>query len=273
MASGTSGTSGSWTLVPSLSLSTLLYLTLAFSSSILAQDVSLIPSAASSSFPACALSCSVLSSADDSCTPPTAAVTNRQTYVSCFCQSALLTTLQSSADGTCTDTCTSSDDRELLQQWYVNFCNSGGDTGNSDSNSDSDDDTSTTTNNNNNNSTSSSAADSTSSATANRAPPSWWDGHYQWVIMVIVLVIVFSAAAVLGVWLKRRHDAKHPHLYHAAAGASDSRVFANRSNDSPLPGPMPPSAAARPQDSVNAVSFTSISQSNVAPTQARQPLD
>jgi hypothetical protein len=35
--------------------------------------------------------------------------------------------------------------------------------------------------------------------------------------MLIVLVIGFSIIAVIGVWLKRRHDAKRPNLYHGGS--------------------------------------------------------
>ncbi|KAL4907381.1 hypothetical protein BDW74DRAFT_149054 [Aspergillus multicolor] len=264
MLSGTSGTSGSWPFAPSLSLSTFFYLSLALTSSILAQDVQLRPTAASSTFPACGLTCSALSQADDSCTPPTAQTTNRQTYVSCFCQSTLLTNLQTTAAGTCDDTCTSSDDQQLLQQWYVDFCNSGGDT---DSSSGTTDDSTSNSNSNSNNGTSSadSAAETSSSSATNRrpAPKSWWDGHYQWVIMVIVLAVGFTAIAILGIWLKKRHDRKHP-PYPATQGASGSgsRVF---NQDSLVPDLVP---RAR---SVNTVSFASSSRTNVGPPNRQVP--
>ncbi|KAL4959350.1 uncharacterized protein BDV14DRAFT_12471 [Aspergillus stella-maris] len=190
MPSGSSGTgsraSGSWPFASQrFSLSTLFYLSLAFTSSILAQDVQLRPSAASDSFPSCGLSCGVLTQADDACTPPSAQVTNRQTYVSCFCQSSLLTTWSQSVDSICTDTCTSSQDRQLLQTWYTNFCQSGGDTtedssDNSDSNSNNNNNNNNNSNNNNsNNNDDSSNADSeadssgSSAANSNSAPQSW----------------------------------------------------------------------------------------------------
>ncbi|KAL6237143.1 hypothetical protein BDW75DRAFT_91747 [Aspergillus navahoensis] len=269
-SSGTSATSGFWPFAPSLSLSlsTFFYLSLAFTTSVLAQDVRLRPTAASSSFPACGLTCPILAQADDSCTPPTAQVTNQQTYVSCFCQSDLLKNFRTTADGTCDDTCTSSDDRQLLQQWYVNFCSNGGDT---ESNPGTAEDSTSNTNSGNNNnsgnsngtSSANSAADSSgSSGVSNGAgPQSWWDGHYQWVIMVIVLAVGFTVIAIVGVWLKRRHDKKHPNLYHATHGASDSRIFQSRNQDSLAP-------HAR---SVNAVSFASSSRTNVGPPNRQGP--
>ncbi|KAL4971884.1 hypothetical protein BDW66DRAFT_145265 [Aspergillus desertorum] len=268
-SSGTSATSGFWPFAPSLSLSTFFYLSLALTTSILAQDVQLRPNAASSSFPACGLTCSVLAQADDSCTPPTAQVTNQETYVSCFCQSDLLKNFHTTADGTCDDTCTSSDDRQLLQQWYVGFCNSGGDTesnaGSTESSTNKSDFGSNNSSGSNNNGTSSadSAADSSGSSAVSRraAPQSWWDGHYQWVIMVIVLAVGFTVIAVVGVWVKRRHDKKHPNLYHATQGASDSRIFQNRNRESPMP-------RAR---SVNTVSFASSSRTNVGPSNRQGP--
>ncbi|KAL4988188.1 hypothetical protein BDW68DRAFT_98438 [Aspergillus falconensis] len=262
-SSGTSATSGFWPFAPSLSLSAFFHLSLALINSVLAQDVQLRPTAASSSFPACGLTCSVLAQADDSCTPPTAQVTNQETYVSCFCQSDLLKNFQTTADGTCDDTCTSSDDRQLLQQWYVDFCDSGGDTqSNSGTTEDSTGNNSSSGNNNGTSSGNSAADSSGSSAASHRAgPQSWWDGHYQWVIMVIVLAVGFTVIAVVGVWLKRRHDRKHPNLYHATQGASDSRLFQSRNQDSLVP-------RAR---SVNTVSFAGSSRTNVGPPNRQGP--
>lgn len=66
--------------------------------------------------------------------------------------------------------------------------------------------------------------------------------------MVVVLIVGFSALAALGVWLKRRHDAKYPGLYHAAAtgAASDSGIF--RPGQGPSPVPSPPVAWMAGQD-------------------------
>ncbi|KAL2830362.1 hypothetical protein BJY01DRAFT_119246 [Aspergillus pseudoustus] len=285
-----SGTSGSWPLA-SRSLPTLFYLTLAFSSTILTQDVSLLPSAASDSFPACGLTCPNLIQADDACTPPTTAVTNQQTYVTCFCQSALLAAFQTTPWGTCDTVCTTQADATLLQQWYNNFCANGGNTEDTDTSSDTDDETedsttgSSNSNNSNNNSnnsnnnsdsnsnntdsTNSTAAADTASSSAsgsrnNPQPQSWWDGHYKWVIMVIVLIVGFSTIAAVGIWLKKRHDAKHPNLYHGHE--SGSRVSSNRNFDSPVPGPLPQAAAVRRHESMNTVSIASSSRTNVIPT-------
>lgn len=91
-----------------------------------AQDTVLIPTTASDSFPACGLSCSALQQAQSSCVYPQAPKTDRATYVSCFCQSALLTNLHSGSNGPCDTECTSSSDRSLLSTWYNNFCNAKG---------------------------------------------------------------------------------------------------------------------------------------------------
>ncbi|KAL4884454.1 hypothetical protein BJY04DRAFT_8824 [Aspergillus karnatakaensis] len=305
MISGPSGTSGPWpftsrTLPTTRSFSTFFYLTLAFSASILAQDVSLLPSAASDSFPACGLTCSLLAQAETSCTPPSVAVSNQQTYVSCFCQSPAIIDFQNSPDNTCLDTCAVPTDRQLLQQWYLNFCNNGGDTedsddtdtesdteadveedstnsntGNSNNNSNTNNDNSNTNSNSNNNNDNdnddsdvSSAADTTA-PTARPADPhySWWDSHYKWVIMVIVLAVAFTAIAILGIWLKRRHDAKYPNLYH---GGTDSRVFQTPSSESPVPGALPAAVLARRHDSANTVSIASSSRTEVIPSKYRQ---
>lgn len=186
MPSGTSGTSGSWPFSPRASFLTLFYLTLAFTTSVLAQgeDVQLRPSAASDSFPACGVNCNILAQADDACTPPTVPATNRQTYVSCFCQSALITGLKSNAQSVC-GTCTSQSDSQKLQKWYVDFCNSGGETGSNSGDSNSNDNNGNDGGNNNdnsdnsdNNSSNDNNADSNSSASSssssnNSAPQSW----------------------------------------------------------------------------------------------------
>lgn len=108
-----------------ISILCFLLLTL-FSSSTLAQSVTLIPSAGSDTFPACALNCATLKEAQDSCVPPAAPTTNQATYVSCFCQSALLTQLHSSPNGVCDSSCTSTTDLQKLEQWYNNYCSTGG---------------------------------------------------------------------------------------------------------------------------------------------------
>jgi hypothetical protein len=210
----------------------------------------LVPTAASDIFPQCALSCSALNSAQSLCIPPTAPATGRSTYVTCFCQSNLLTQLKTSADGTCDDVCTSASDRSTLQKWFSDFCSSGGDLKSTD--------TSTDTNNNNANSNTNDAASSTATAKAHKdspAPPSWWSGHYQWVVMVIVLIIGFALLTVLGVWLKRRHDAKYPGLYHGASGsANNSGMLFPRPNNTLAPGA--PGAPA--DDSLGSSSRTDV---------------
>ncbi|KAJ9265183.1 hypothetical protein DTO212C5_6857 [Paecilomyces variotii] len=178
-----------------------------FASSTAAQSVTLLPSAASDTFPACALTCQTLEQAQGSCVPPAAPVTNKATYVSCFCQSTLLTQLRSSPASVCT--ACSAADAQTLEQWYNNFCATGGDV-------------QTTT-------TSTSTAATNAAATTTAAthvksypsPPSWISTHYQWVIMIIVLAVGLTAIALAGMWLKRRYDAKRPGLYHGDTSTAD----------------------------------------------------
>ncbi|KAL1961668.1 hypothetical protein VTN77DRAFT_1343 [Rasamsonia byssochlamydoides] len=183
----------------SFSFSTILLLLTAFVlSPALAQDVHLLPTAASSAFPACALSCTTLQQAQDGCVPPAAPVSNQATYVNCFCQSALLTTLHTTPDSVCDTSCTSESDRQLLMTWYNNYCSSGGqDTG-----------TPTTT------TTAASAATTTASTADTPGPPSWMSTHWRWVLMVIVLFVGFTTIGLVGTWYKRRYDEKHQGLYH-----------------------------------------------------------
>lgn len=184
--------------------------------------------------------------------PPAAQVTNQETYVSCFCQSALITQLHSTGNGVCDAECTNPSDRSLLQTWYNNYCQSGGNAP-----------TSTTT----------TAADPPSTTTSSvRTTPQWdapqpwyvpffaafldWDlvfvllipsflvdlyrikTHYRWVIMIVVLFVGFTIIGVGAMWLKRRHDAKNPGLYHGAnRGGSSGTLFNNHHDSGATPGP------------------------------------
>ncbi|RAL02468.1 uncharacterized protein BO80DRAFT_433726 [Aspergillus ibericus CBS 121593] len=208
-----------------------------------AHSVALLPSAASSSFPSCGLTCSVLKEAQDHCLPPVAPETDSATYLSCFCQSNLLTQIHSPT-GVCTESCTSASDRSLIRTWYDELCSS--------------------------ESTLSERDMSASIFPRDSRSQAWWTTHYQWVIMIIVLVVAFSVITVVGIWLKRRHDRKYPGLYHAAGTAgTDSALLAARQQDaSPSPGPGPPAQGAfrpgRYDTATNSESIASSSRTNVA---------
>lgn len=191
-----------------------------------AQDTVLIPTTASDSFPACGLSCSALQQAQSSCVYPQAPKTDRATYVSCFCQSALLTNLHSGSNGPCDTECTSSSDRSLLSTWYNNFCNAKGNL------------PATTASSTTTSSTSASTANTGASANNSQddeAQP-WIKTHYRWVIMIVVLFVGFSIITVVAVWLKRRHEARHPGLYQSAnVGGSSGTLFTKTPRDSAVP--------------------------------------
>ena len=87
-----------------------------------AQAVSLLPS----NLPSCASGCTTLTQAQGSCTPPLAPVTSDEIYESCFCQSALLTSLYSSAavQGVC-QSCSAAD-MMTIQKWYQGVCPNAG---------------------------------------------------------------------------------------------------------------------------------------------------
>jgi hypothetical protein len=101
-------------------LTRLLFAAIIFTAITTAQTI--LPSTASASFPACALSCSQLIQAQSGCIPPVAPVTDQYFYDTCFCQSPLLSQLHTSPDGTCDAYCTVESDRQLLQSWYNGFC-------------------------------------------------------------------------------------------------------------------------------------------------------
>lgn len=99
-------------------------LLLSASQPVSAQDTfSFLPSAASSTFPACGLSCQLLLEAQSACVPPQAGVSNTDTYISCFCQSSLISGLPYTAS--MCPTCTTASDQQLLINWYKNYCAGG----------------------------------------------------------------------------------------------------------------------------------------------------
>ena len=97
-------------------------LTLFLARLIYTQTVHLLPSI----LPACASQCTFLTNAEESCTPPLSPVTSDQTYESCFCQSALLTSLYSSfaVEGVC-PSCSAAD-MLTIQNWYQGVCPNAG---------------------------------------------------------------------------------------------------------------------------------------------------
>ncbi|PKY04696.1 hypothetical protein P168DRAFT_289569 [Aspergillus campestris IBT 28561] len=243
-----------------------------------ADDTQLIPATGSKIFPQCATTCNNLKQAQTLCVPPTAPATGKTGYVSCFCQSNLLLGLKNSADGICDDTCSSPADKNTLKKWYSDYCSSGGNIPensgdkNDDSKGDNKKDNDNDNKDNNNDDKGSNKADSNDGSHKKVEDPpsqSWIAGHYQWVIMVVVLIVGFAALAVFGVWLKRRHDAKYPGLYHAAAtGASDSGIL--RPGQGPGPVPSPPVAWMAGQDPSTS-GASSSSRTDVVPTAAGAP--
>lgn len=87
--------------------------------------------------------------------------------------------------------------------------------------------------------------------------------------MVIVLIVGFTILTILGVWLKRRHDAKYPHLYHGGSRDSSGLLLNRQQQSSPTlnqPGAFDPNlemAQPRRFDSANTDSFASSSRTEV----------
>jgi len=183
----------------------------------------ILPSSGSATFPQCALSCETLVAAQNSCLPPEAPVSDQSIYTNCFCDSALLTQLHTSPDGTCDANCPAASDRQLLENWYNSFCNSGT--------------TTTTTTSGTNSATtmstvtagvtteivllpstvtpSSTAASSTSTSNTYTTPEdastsnsSWMHTHWRWILMIVIVIAGLVFIAILAVCLKRRHRRK-----------------------------------------------------------------
>ena len=172
---------------------------------------SIVPSASSSTFPGCALSCNVLLQAQALCTPPTAATTNQLAYDNCFCQSTLLQTLYATPDSVCAAECSIAADRTLLQSWFIGFCQQVGQGV---------DPVATTAATQPTNSvvvvtitsTNTPAPTITGSGTgavgAASSDSSWISTHWKWVMMLGILFFGLIGLAFLLVWLKRRHRRK-----------------------------------------------------------------
>ncbi|KAH8703617.1 hypothetical protein BGW36DRAFT_403971 [Talaromyces proteolyticus] len=197
---------------------------------VLAADTfTFIPTAASSTFPACGISCSLLQQAQSACIPPAVAVSNDDTtYVNCFCGSQYLLGLKTS--GAVCSTCTSLSDQALLVQWYDGYCNGNWKTTTAAAATATS--TSSTTSATNSAATSTSTAapsnDGTTGSAAGSSNQSWFSTHWRWIVMLIVLIIGFTLLGVGGVWLKKRLDAKQPGLYHG-----DDRNNSSRPSRSP----------------------------------------
>ncbi|EED18561.1 integral membrane protein [Talaromyces stipitatus ATCC 10500] len=181
-----------------------------------AQDTfSFLPSAATSNFPACGLQCQLLLEAQSACVPPQARVSNTDTYVSCFCQSSLISGLPYTAS--MCPTCTSASDQQLLINWYKSYCAGGFRSTLTNTATATTSTVSRTTSTTSTTSTTTAPArkgTSSSSTGVSSDSKSWFSTHWQWVLMLIILVIGFSALAAGAVWLKKRLDAKQPGLYH-----------------------------------------------------------
>ncbi|KAJ5305887.1 hypothetical protein PENANT_c015G00593 [Penicillium antarcticum] len=227
-----------------------LFALLALLTTTLAADKNLIPTAASSTFPTCGLTCSQLYAAQDTCTQ----AADSSTWVSCFCQSSLISNLKTSG-AVCSECGT--DDQAKVSTWYTNYCNSGGKETSNTATTTSSAASSTAT------STSGSSANSNKSSSETEENKSWWSTHYQWVIMLIVLAIGFGIIAALGVWFKRRYDAKRPNLYHGgSSGVLSTASPPSGPRDAAWdPAPMPIQGRGLGAPS----SVASSSLSNVAP--------
>lgn len=92
--------------------------------------------------------------------------------------------------------------------------------------------------------------------------------------MLIVLAIGFSVIAAVGVWLKRRYDAKRPGLYHGGTAEASSSGALRGGNSGVLsPVPVGGFASPAPNQSRNFGddSVASSSRTDIAPKGALAP--
>ncbi|KAK6443134.1 hypothetical protein LTR95_000651 [Oleoguttula sp. CCFEE 5521] len=169
-----------------------------------------------SPLPACASSCQILQQAATACGGLTA---SSQNIWVCFCQSAYLTTLYQSGEGTCADTCATSAERDTLRVWYNQEC--GTDKGFSEHQGQGQGQGTTTVVLASTSSSAAAGATGTSgSGTGGTSGGSvtsgisqgqsggWFKLHWKWILMLILLFVLLLLIALAAVWWKRRHDRK-----------------------------------------------------------------
>lgn len=144
-----------------------------------------------SQLPSCAQSCALLQQANQACT----ATATPQAAWACFCQSAYLTTLKTTAVGVCDAACTDATQNAQVSAWYNSNC--GEDFGASEQAADTAATTTTgavaaagtTASGNSGNSNAGSSSSSSSNSNGNSGSNSgtssssskgqdWWSGHY-----------------------------------------------------------------------------------------------
>ncbi|KAK4539603.1 hypothetical protein LTR36_010539 [Oleoguttula mirabilis] len=164
-----------------------------------------------SQLPSCATGCQNLVNAAQACGGTSTAT---QQIWSCFCQSAYLTTLYTSANGVCESACTSPTDEQQVMTWYTSNC--GTDNGASEHVEVTTVIVTTSSAGATVAPSSSAASLPTTTATGGTVDPDsdtsdgkgWWGAHYKWVIMLIVMFIGLLLLALIAVLLKRRYDRK-----------------------------------------------------------------
>ncbi|KAK8222756.1 hypothetical protein HDK77DRAFT_496650 [Phyllosticta capitalensis] len=208
-----------------------------------AQQVQLINYGA---LPSCAKGCTTLKTAQDGCIPPQAQVSTQQTYVSCFCQSAFLVNLKTTAQGLCDAACPSTSDQNSIKDWYNKYCSSGGTEGAAAAGSDNKPSATTA-------STAPSATSSAKDESNNQGvvgdknksgyEGSWLSAHWRWIVMLVVIFTSLTLLTLLGIYLKRRARARHD-ARQANVAAPEAAFSA------PLPPAAPPMAHhPKPDDS------------------------
>ncbi|RMZ86819.1 hypothetical protein DV736_g5955, partial [Chaetothyriales sp. CBS 134916] len=184
----------------------------------MASSQQILPSGASSSFPACGLSCAVLVAAQSTCDSTYPAGTAQLTYENCFCTQGSVQPLYASPDGLCTAECTAESDRTTLQQWFTSFCKDVGQgidpktqtaTAQSSGASSTTVVTVTSTSSNPTAAATNSGNDysnSLSGSSGNQGP--WINSHWRWLLMLGILIVGLGLLTWLAVWLKHRHRSK-----------------------------------------------------------------
>ncbi|KAB2571381.1 hypothetical protein DBV05_g9949 [Lasiodiplodia theobromae] len=243
-----------------------------------------------SALPSCASNCEPFFKAQDGCLPSGGApVSNQQTYVSCFCQSAMLTNFRAGSGIECTGACPSVNDQTAIQQWYVNFCKSGGGVNTQASSATSSSTTTSST------APTSSAPDSTATRNSNSVindydgdgdpsnnyEGSWISAHWKWVLMLIIIFFAMVFFSIFGMWLKRRHrkkqDAKRANLSGGEAGSGSHNHHPNNPNNNTgagaaVPPPPPMAHLKNANDSGTLASTLDLpNNTTIAPTSPLRP--
>lgn len=150
------------------------------------------------SLPSCATKCGPLYDANGACVPPVVAVSNEETYDTCFCNYNKLQPFLTGTSNVCDTAGCDSSGITSIRNWFTSFCNGKA--------------AAATT------STASSSSTGTSNNSSSSGGGDWMSTHWKWVIMIVVIVV-----GIAGIWIgaciwRRKYLKKKDRMYELGKG-------------------------------------------------------